>query len=525
MGRRRPVLALGCLAACLALLAAGCTESDGDDEAAGDSAPTSAPREREATVGTATVTELQGPDVSLESDPTIDLATQGYRQSEFQLSGTATAYTAAGALGPDGEWTVEPGSQAAYTTRIVVQRPADDADFNGTVIVEWLNVTGGLDASPDLNQAHVELYRRGYAWVGVSAQKVGVDALTAPPNPAAPTSSNPQRYAALSHPGDSYSYDMYSQAGQAVWQQADQVLGGLEPARILAIGESQSAGRLLTYIDAVHPLARVFDGFLVHSRFLSGAALSQDPLPPVAPEGATRIRADLGVPVLSFQTETDSPGILARQPDTETFRLWETAGTSHFDRYGLLTGPQDAGDEAGASAWFDGLRNPTTQAGPLSCAVPVNSGPQTYLLRAAVRALDTWVTTGEPPASAPRLEVADGADPTDQTVSPYRADEHGIAIGGVRHPAVDAPVAVLSGGGQPTTRGDLGNQNDLQRFCFLFGTTVPFTADQLRTAYPDHDAFVRAWRQASDEAVDAGHLLPEDAELLETVAEQARIPS
>ena len=35
---------------------------------------------------------------------------------------------------------------------------------------------------------------------------------------------------------------------------------------------------MVTYIDAVHPLVHVYDGFLVHSRGAGGAALSQAPL-------------------------------------------------------------------------------------------------------------------------------------------------------------------------------------------------------------------------------------------------------
>ena len=37
------------------------------------------------------------------------------------------------------------------------------------------------------------------------------------------------------------------------------------------MGESQSAYALTTYVNGVHPLDRVFDGFLVHSR--GGAAM------------------------------------------------------------------------------------------------------------------------------------------------------------------------------------------------------------------------------------------------------------
>ena len=104
---------------------------------------------------------------------------------------------------------------------MVVRRPIDAADFDGTVFVEWLNVSGGLDASPDWTYAHVELIRSGAAWVGVSAQTVGIvgggNALGAA---LALKNADPERYAALSHPGDDYSYDMYSQAGSRSWAES-----------------------------------------------------------------------------------------------------------------------------------------------------------------------------------------------------------------------------------------------------------------------------------------------------------------
>jgi hypothetical protein len=101
---------------------------------------------------------------------TFDLATVDYTQSEFFLEGTANAYASALPLRNDGKWSVAPSSQAAYKTRIVVDRPINRRHFNGTVVVEWLNVTGGADASPDWIHMHNELIREGYAWVGVSAR-------------------------------------------------------------------------------------------------------------------------------------------------------------------------------------------------------------------------------------------------------------------------------------------------------------------------------------------------------------------
>ena len=124
---------------------------------------------------------------AIQGLPAFDLASVGYTQQEFFVEGTATAYSPTAPLTTDGHWTVAPSSSAAYKTRIVVNRPTRTRDFNGTVVVEWLNVSGGVDASPDWQHTHVELIRHGYAWVGVSAQSVGVEHLKCPdPRPVTP---------------------------------------------------------------------------------------------------------------------------------------------------------------------------------------------------------------------------------------------------------------------------------------------------------------------------------------------------
>src|SRR5262249_33504132 len=142
-------------------------------------------------------------------------------------------------------------------------RPVDAARFNGTVIVEWLNVSGGLDGSPDWTFLKRELMRKGYAWVGVSAQAVGGQGgqslLGTTPTPLVDV--DPERYGSLSHPGDQFSYDMYSQAGAVARGEVGTVLAELAIERVVAIGESQSAMRLTTYINAVDPIAAVYDGF------------------------------------------------------------------------------------------------------------------------------------------------------------------------------------------------------------------------------------------------------------------------
>jgi hypothetical protein len=430
--------------------------------------------------------------------PTIDLSKVGWVQEEYFISGTASAFSNVGPLGRDGMWTVTPAATAPYKTRILVYRPEKAKQFNGTVIVEWLNVSAGLDAGPDWTFAHTELVREGYIWVGVSAQIVGVEGgaglvsvIQLPLK-----GVNPARYGSLHHPGDSFSYDIYSQAGQAV-RSASGPLQGLKIKKVIAVGESQSAFRMVNYVDAIHPIAHVYDGYLIHSRgSISIGGLSEPPQPNIPTPGDALIRADIDVPVLTFETEGDVIHlgyVNARQDDAKNFRLWEVAGTSHADSYQSPVGATDYGD----SPSVVGIVAPSSPfPGVIDCSVPVNSGPQHFVLKAAVAALNKWVRKGKAPKSAPRLEVNPGFP-----VSIVK-DEHGNGVGGIRTPQVDVPIATF-GTFQP---GEL--------ICQLFGTTTVFTDAQLAALYPSHKDFVSKYKKALKRSQKAGWILPADAKLI-----------
>ena len=89
--------------------------------------------------------------------------------------------------------------------------------FNGTVLVEWLNVSGGIDAPAVWMMAHREIARAGYAYVAVSAQKVGVDGgQTITGIDMSLKKQDPERYSDLSHPGDAIRI-RHLQPGRAGW--------------------------------------------------------------------------------------------------------------------------------------------------------------------------------------------------------------------------------------------------------------------------------------------------------------------
>jgi len=452
--------------------------------------------------GSTTVPTVEGP-VTGGQGPFMGGAmlgeTLGYTSTEYFLVGRAEAFARAG----DGA--TKAVDAAEYRTRVLVSRPIDATRFNGTVVVEWLNVSGGLDGSPDCSFLRRELARSGYAWVGVSAQAVGVHgggSLVGTPGAAGLTQTDPERYGSLVHPGDQFSYDIYSQAGAVAHGAPGTVLAELDVARVIAIGESQSAFRLTTYVNAVDPLAQVYDGFFVHARGGSGAPLDASGPMRDASAPPERFRDDLRVPVLCFEAETDLVGLAyhaARQDDTDRFRLWEVAGTSHADVYTFVAGFADDGSLSIpelAELW-----KPTTTPLGFALDLPLNTGPQHYVLQAALAHLDRWLRDGTPPPSAPRLEMRAGDPPT------FVTDEHGIARGGVRTPHVDVPIATLSGLG-----------NDGAPIAFLCGTTVPFTTEKLASLYPTKADYCARFDDATDATVTAGYLLAADAPEIKALA-------
>jgi hypothetical protein len=346
----------------------------------------------------------------------MDFAKLGYVEEEFILEGMASRYNTP----PMATGSIIDGNHP-YKTRIVVRRPKSPSRFNGTAIVEWTNVSQGHDNEVDWFQSGAHFVRAGYAWIGVSAQRVGVDALK---------QWSPSRYGSLdvSEGGaitnDALSYDIFAAAARAVRPSArsgrpepvegrgaagtavrpagPDVMGGLKVERLIATGHSQSAGRLYTYFTSVHPLAPVFDGVVLHG-------------------GGGALRPDLDVKVWKFLSETDVSG-QTRQPDTDRLRTWEVAGTSHLDAQlsrglgsvGLLAAggaPVDAWPKgatiSGGGPGIGGFQTASTAAND-GCAKPIFSRvPSSYVQNALYDHFAQWIKAGTPPPTAPPIEMRD----------------------------------------------------------------------------------------------------------------------
>ncbi|HEY5097866.1 MAG TPA: alpha/beta hydrolase domain-containing protein [Acidimicrobiales bacterium] len=421
------------------------------------------------------------------------LAANDYVEQEFFASGTATAFQATSSPS-DGKWSIAPTTAAAYRTRILVRRPKDPAHFNGTLVVEWMNESAG-ESAPDWDYLNPQLMREGFAYVAVSAQAVGVNGGTPILGSAeAGTSgglvgSEPARYGTLHHPGDQYANDIFAQIGKALRDPKPAVLGGMHPKHVVAVGESQSAYFLTTFADAFQPRTDTFDGIFIHSRGGAPAPLNGASITSGQGASNVRIRTDLKIPVFMFETQTDLITLgyaAAQQPNTDRIRTWEVAGTSHADAY-----------EIGAAI------------GVLGCTTPVNDGPQHIVVQAAFTAFNRWVDGGAAPPSPPPFRLS-STDPATLAL-----DANGNVIGGVRTPAVDAPVSTLSGAAP-------AGANVL---CSLFGSTTAFDPAKLVDLYHTKAGYLAAYQTRLDQAIDHGFILRADRSELLAQAQQVAIPS
>lgn len=466
-------------------------------------------------------TPLRSPDHGYPYNATpLDLAKQGYVEEEFLLSGLANRYST-----PAGERGTVLDTNHAYTTRIVVRRPKTTARFNGTAIVEWYNVSQGHDGEFEWFQAYDHFLRSGFAWVGVSAQAAGVNALK---------EWSPARYAALdvTRGGtiqvDALSYDIFSQAALAVRGKGSRdIMGGLRVQRVIATGHSQSAGRLYTYFHSVHPLtSKMYDAVLLHG-------------------GGGRVSPDLNVKVFKYLDESDVIGQAnSRMVDSAGYRQWEIAGSSHLDAQfsrsmaalGLrvsgmrpvegspvIAGPSISGGEKGNGAAGNGAGAENEGANGGCAQPPFSRVPSYHVLGAAFDAVHRWLVDGVLPPTGPPIELKQLPPDASSTGTAARGregrgpagprwdivrDELGLARGGIRLAAVAAPIAKNTG----DNVGSVSVNATGERNCRLMGSSEPFDSARLASLYPTHDAYVAKVREATDKLVKGGFIDKVDAE-------------
>ncbi len=457
--------------------------------------------------------------------PFIDLSALGYVEQEFIMSGGATVYGQSGLWLSNGAWKVKVQStNVPYTTRLLVRYPTNPANFNGTVVFEWLNDTTGGDQDPVWSQIYGPLLAGGFAYVGVTAQTVGMSDLK---------TWDSQRYGSLGDSNDGQSYDIFTQAANVVKSNSATVLGGLTPKILIGTGDSQSAFRIVTYVDAVQPVTHAFNGFMLVGRAVTAAPIgsgliSASPFPAL-------IRTDSTAPLLQINTQGDILELdagVSRQSDFNYLRTWELAGASHIDTH-----------EAAYEIETIYREQPTVAVPQCALGTPIegtgtvldginqgDSMPLFELEDAGIVALQKWLTTGVQPPHGSLISTT----PFFGLYDIVNVDSHGNALGGIRLPEMQVPtdfyspinfstvnftnfnpVQLLAEAEGLFTLLETGGITDAadraSGLCLLSGYFLSFSNTTLVNLYGTNAAYVSDYINAANASVAAGFLTPADA--------------
>lgn len=406
-----------------------------------------------------------------------DISKYDYIEEEYFLSGTAQSCQPVGELTGDGRWTIEMQNAEPYETRILVRRPADAERFNGTVIVEWADMSNGYELTYSEAQG---IYDNGFAYVSVTADKEGADSLR---------EWDSERYGDLDIPDTGMAYDIFTQAAQATGPQrqtgVNDPMDGLEVKRMVAVGVSDAGSAVLSYANAVQPVDETFDALIIavcggEARDFSSAANTT----------GTLVRSDLTVPVMVLNSQSEALDYAQyRQPDTSLFCSWEIAGASHA--------PDEQSRLLRQKTGRDGMTDAAERTYEKYLPNEVN---WLYTLDAAYLRVQEWITDGTAPQSFDPIAIENNA---------YVLDEYGNVLGGVRLPEMEIPTArYIARPNQPEA-----------------GYTIRFSKEELTGLYPNHEDYITKVTAAADEAENAGVILPYRTEEYTSMATAASVPT
>lgn len=446
--------------------------------------------------------------------PLVAMDKAGYVEEEFFVGGDANVYE----WGADNQPVVRT-ADAPYSTRIIVRRPEKPNKFSGTVWVEPLNPTLGFDLDRMWQVQYEHVLGDGDAYVGITIKPNAVLALQ---------TFDPSRYGSLSmanplppkeqtcgllpgEPGynpntsklyeNGLAWDIISQVGALLKSSESANPLGAPATRVLGTGWSQTGGYALRYFSTFGSAALLSNGERVYDGWLTGGAtgptaINQCQPVPSSADPRNQIRPS-GIPVISVRTQGDFFSFAYRRADgddpDDLYRLYELAGPSHdtttiFENFA----PDEDIVQAGG-----------VPPDPDVCGYEyVTDFPYEYYFNAASVNLEAWTEGVAPPYGA-RYEYSGN-----QIV----LDQYGNALGGVRSPYLDVPIATYNAG----TSGPFT--------CLVLGYKAPFSEEQLAELYPNHGDYVRAVEKVTNDLVRDRFLLRADAADIVSEAAHASVP-
>jgi hypothetical protein len=454
----------------------------------------------------------------------------GYEEQEFFFSGTARIYeyTATGIqVATPCPASVTTGcATVPYTTRMLVKRPIDPRRFSGTVVVEPLNPSAGLDLAPVWDRSRSYLVSAGDVFVGWTSKSVAVNALK---------TWDPARYRALDWPYvpfvpggnsgvfDGITFDIAAQVGALIKaNRAGSPVHDLRVRHVFEAGFSQDGSFTFTQADVFHALERMAGGGDIYDGYFPGGTggpsnldfglTRAGALPAADPRHRMQPR---DVPVIHVNTETEEAlgaagGLPYRRPDSDRpddrYRLWEVPGASHVDSGEGIDNITLDVEEL--------LRGPAPSNNCVHMGVTGIVDPNTFPFRdvanAALADLTRWVTDGVAPPRAGRIQL------TATTPAAIARDQFGNALGGLRTPFLDAPTATYVPFDTARPGGSV--------FCILDGYNVPFDHATLSTLYRNHGEYVEQVVRETSRLVREGFWLRADARVVVDEAAHPDVP-
>ena len=440
----------------------------------------------------------------------ISLDDYGYEEKEYFISGTANFYDLEDDLLATRSNASE--SNADYTDRIMVFRPADSADFSGTVFVEILNASSKVDVPNLWRQGYEYLMNNGHVYVGVTSKDVTVDSLK---------KFNSSRYADLEWTDNGIIWDILGQLGAELKSGDSEILYGDSAGDVFLYGSSQSGWYVNTFANyfnlanwmvdepdnletaadvAENGNEHIYDGYFslvgnMASVPVNGSSSFTHYTRMYKPTKATDVPYIQMTGELDYNKNAVRTG--ANEPDNK-YRHYVVAGGPHSD----VIYPVDPLDEiqmkAGRDAGEYMTDLSTTKDGRQLTHTDFNMG---VFVNAALENLRIWATEGEP---APRGTVAD------ETPGTNSRDEFDNMDNGILSPQILIPVASYYGG----VNGQYSDKH---------GTMAYLDADVIEDLYGSQDEYLDLYATALEILIEQRYILEEDYDTMMELAERQPI--
>jgi hypothetical protein len=282
----------------------------------------------------------------------------------------------------------------------------------------------------------------------------------------------------------------------------------LAALRVEAVYLATQGGDVQTYINAIHPNAKlsngkpVFDGYLLKSPAVP-SRINQCATAPAVGDPRRLIRK-IDVPVIAVVAQGEIvDAVPVRRADSDApddkFRIYEISGSGHIDKFAYSGFPlfpdqiAAAGTAQGTPDWpFTAKCDPE---------IPMMPSPMmSYVFDATYAILTQWVRKGTAAPHGTPLDVKGAA---------VTLDANGNGVGGVRNPYVEVPAATYF------------TNSTGPGVCREMGREVQYDRAKFQMMYPTAKAYTDKVAQAADRLVKERWLTESDAKKIKQEA-QAR---